>query len=709
MPLKLVRRLARHENANAILQLTISLTALTKDLATMTCFPPTTALVAVLLLIMETVQDVQTNKEDCNRLARRCATMTLNINDQMAGRWDSAPPMLLKNLAHFQETLESIHNFLKQEASAKWKSRFMRKNSIESALVEYHERLDDAARSFQISTLIEIHYAMNSQTNPVAVPVALEGPSLKLAISEAPQLADSPVDTVARTTWPLLEIVSHEADDEEVLSASIDDSEDNVVSEGVLQDHGFRRYHRSEVVLKGRPQLADGWWSGTSEAQVSGQPSLIKRYDGPKARAMKEWVRDVRVLQRLYHPNLPQMVGYSTNTAPTPFIVLSNVQTRSPESFLIGSLQQRGVGSCVEVLLRFYSDIVDAVFYAQQQLGLLSEEQMQDFLDNASFRINGENGVIVGLPILDPGTTTWRSYPLAESLRKAVFRMLPNQGFAQSKQDSAVVVHDPDWKLTHVTTLLRGLLPSTVPGLPLRVKSALSADFNLDSTSSLSLQQLRMLSIEANAHSHVWQKNSSIPPHKFSVGDIGYIPPGSDWESFCLLENVIDKGLASLAVEKKASGVQWCWMDGSVGNSVLHSFDLPGSVKCWPVAVAPGAQMDCQIVHEAVVEDTIAAWKFLLDNAAALAQKWSVPPESLILITDAGTNRDFSINDFAGAAQIRQDSLMPSFWRAQPSIPRIMYLLTSDQKDYEPYWCHIPITTSPRPDLEHGWGYKIGW
>jgi hypothetical protein len=53
--------------------------------------------------------------------------------------------------------------------------------------------------------------------------------------------------------------------------------------------------------------------------------------------------------------------------------------------------------------------------------------------------------------------------------------------------------------------------------------------------------------------------------------------------------------------------------------------------RSWPVAVAPGAQMDCQIVHEAVVEDTIAAWKFLLDNAAALARKWSVPPESLIL------------------------------------------------------------------------------
>jgi hypothetical protein len=60
MPLKLTRRIAR-QNSDSVLQLAVSLTSLTKDLADMSCFPPATALVCVLLLIMETVQDVQAN------------------------------------------------------------------------------------------------------------------------------------------------------------------------------------------------------------------------------------------------------------------------------------------------------------------------------------------------------------------------------------------------------------------------------------------------------------------------------------------------------------------------------------------------------------------------------------------------------------------------------------------------------------------------
>jgi hypothetical protein len=39
--------------------------------------------------------------------------------------------------------------------------------------------------------------------------------------------------------------------------------------------------------LKGRSQPKGGWWTGVSEAEVDGQTSFIKRYDGTRSHAMK--------------------------------------------------------------------------------------------------------------------------------------------------------------------------------------------------------------------------------------------------------------------------------------------------------------------------------------------------------------------------------------------------------------------------------------
>ena len=46
--------------------------------------------------------------------------------------------------------LQDIHDDLKREADGKWRDRLLRKNSIETALAEYHTQIDDAARSFQV-------------------------------------------------------------------------------------------------------------------------------------------------------------------------------------------------------------------------------------------------------------------------------------------------------------------------------------------------------------------------------------------------------------------------------------------------------------------------------------------------------------------------------------------------------------------------------
>lgn len=94
----------------------------------------------------------------------------------MDGRWQDAPDALLRSIAKFEKyagfrfipravrlftsdvilvrTLETIHEHLKKEAEHKWHNRLMRKNAIETALVEHNLMIDDAARSFQVGLLL---------------------------------------------------------------------------------------------------------------------------------------------------------------------------------------------------------------------------------------------------------------------------------------------------------------------------------------------------------------------------------------------------------------------------------------------------------------------------------------------------------------------------------------------------------------------------
>lgn len=126
----------------------------------------------------------------------------------------------------------------------------------------------------------------------------------------------------------------------------------------------FRRYHQSEIMLRGRSCLKEGWWAGGMEVQVQGQPALIRRYDDPKAKvhrvnqsfftqahvvlicssAMAKRCQNaskpvvsfqaslvfLRMSTECSHPNLPQMLGFSDDETPTPFILLSNGE-RAPQ------------------------------------------------------------------------------------------------------------------------------------------------------------------------------------------------------------------------------------------------------------------------------------------------------------------------------------------------------------------------------------------
>lgn len=54
----------------------------------------------------------------------------------------------------------------------------------------------------------------------------------------------------------------------------------------------------------------------------------------------------------------------------------------------------------------------------------------------------------------------------------------------------------------------------------------------------------------------------------------------------------------------------------------------------------------------------------------------------------------------------------PGRFEQQNSIPTIMYLMTSMDPEYDPYWSHDPVAVPKGvnpPALRNGWTYQIGW
>ncbi|KAG9311060.1 hypothetical protein JVU11DRAFT_8964 [Chiua virens] len=755
------------------LQVAISTTALARDLLGGLQFPPAVAAASVVLLILETIQNIQTNKVGCIALARRAAQILADIDDQMRGRWDSAPQCLVQNLQKFEGTLKHIYGFMKRLADSKWRDRLLRKNSIEDALVEYTGLLDEAAQSFQLATLIDLHYTVGTLSrknieNTVGPSSCTEAPppyknheirDVHVQEHLVAELTATAIVEVPELTQSLTELT---------LSSQRGEAITEIATDGQSR---FRRYHQSEIVLRGRSCLKEGWWAGGMEVQVQGQPALIKRYEDPKANASRQWLRDVKMLQNLYHPNLPQMLGFSDDENPTPFILLSNVKTKTPEVMVREMLRTDSLATCMELMFRtvISPSVIsrlpsaahfteghhqDTALYIQRQLNL-TDNQVQDFfevfidfpqtltiakaLQVAGFRVDSHKTLVVGLP--PPREGKWysaRNYGLAHTLLSACLRMLPNQGTNSYDGCEEEVTVEMQQKINHLVTLARSLLPSGSerPELPSKLQKLIE-DSDVDAP-CLTLRQIRDLTFHTGTHEHSWHERN-VPPCKFSVGDLGYVPKGKDWNSFVRLENIVQRDAGALKVSHRAHGEHWCWENVPIQRQPLQAFETPMNISAWPVAVPPYKQIDVVVVHEAFTLCVKDAWQYLLENGKTIAEDAGMKPEDVVLVTHAGTHQDFYVKDFRPPPfRVNQSGKLtdPRFapnplhrphsqgfqnpsgfgFPGRPpfdqlSMPSIVYLFTALSPSHEPHWSSSPMCAMPggeHPLLDRHFTYRIG-
>ncbi len=217
-------------------------------------------------------------------------------------------------------------------------------------------------------------------------------------------------------------------------------------------------------------------------------------------------------------------------------------------------------------------------------------------------------------------------------------------------------------RLHHVAALVEGFIPKAREshGLPERTRALLTdvdEPFNgLMKGQAPSLRQLRLSSLDAKSHDHVWYTNLGVLPCRFSVGDFGYIPrhkghaaSGKSFKDFVILGNTFRDDFAEFIVERTCHGTQFCWKDFPMTRQPVNPFSLTDDIQwwdffshklnvivdgislSWPIVVPPGAQIDCDITHEQSIANTADTWRFLMQESRSLAGELGIQPHDLIL------------------------------------------------------------------------------
>lgn len=82
------------------------------NISDMAQFIPARAAASAVLIILQTVQEIDNNKVACYKLARRTANILIDLKNRMAGRWDSAPQALLDNIEEYERLADPLPSFV---------------------------------------------------------------------------------------------------------------------------------------------------------------------------------------------------------------------------------------------------------------------------------------------------------------------------------------------------------------------------------------------------------------------------------------------------------------------------------------------------------------------------------------------------------------------------------------------------------------------
>ncbi|KAI0051994.1 hypothetical protein FA95DRAFT_1602228 [Auriscalpium vulgare] len=581
----------------------ITLTEIAGDVSNMLQSTPAAAAAALLTAVLKTIAAVKVNQERCMRIGERATRALESIGVQMDRKWDTAPQSLLKNLYTLESTLSGIQDCMRRVSQVTWRRRLLSKPQIDDMLQQCESRLDEAMQGFQLTSLMQIHYAVGSR--------------LDYGVSNG-DIANCVSSEVAVSSDESDHLMS-DADELEEFFATLRHPEDVF---------GFRRYHPSEVVLSKSLTWRSGWFSELSEANVKGVKMIVKGYTASsRDEALRSWYQDIKRLRNIYHPRFPQLLGYSSGKAQTPFIILSCAPKQDVMSYLRTSLTPEiPLAESVLAFLRAYRDISRAVLYAQQQLSLDSQG-MKEFIRNATYAVNHSHSLVLGLPVQIDDNVVARRW--TEVVGDAFLpKTIVYHYLTFLERTCSLSPHNLRSSVIESMCLLDDLMAYDSPDVRLHEE----LDCALDRGDAMSLMQLRKIAY-GQAGRTSYHTRTYLTPLAFNdiaLGDIGIGIFEGPFFSAGNIFNLEPDAHSSLEVEIRDEVLQS--QPGSE-HPASDSWIILGMMNFFVVNLEDNERAP---LHSRYISSLNNAWNYLIKWARPLAQAIGVDPSLLMMVVSLG-------------------------------------------------------------------------
>ncbi|KAI0288497.1 hypothetical protein BC826DRAFT_1107713 [Russula brevipes] len=652
-----------------------------KTVSDVSPIPPLTAAANVVLSILQIVSDVKTNRQGCIRLAQWAMDLLVLLQSRMEGKQD-APKSLLDDIDEFEGTLSSIYEYMCRLSQMNRIRRGLEKAKIQDELTQHEQKLSRAERRFQLSSSIEMRYAVGapsaaSSNTPPRVPDqdqddvtnTIGSPGVSSSLGWSP--FDSPMtrsEVVKRSCGhvgsPLLANAVYTEEEEFLANMS-----------GDTDEFGFRNYHQSDVIIGKANRKAVGWFSGTSAADKD--PDTFHSVGKWYILDISLWV--IWLIDRVA------------------------VQNRDFDSVMRSVLTTGNLADCAKMILRTYRDVASAIAHAQRRLSL-SEADVHYFIDNASYGVSNDNHMIVGLPPPREGCVTY-CRGLEESLLGLALRNLQEL----MDNETATLRVGPCQELVHFNKYkqLQGLLCSLLPregeGLDLSPELEDLLD-DADDHSPLNFCALRAFGMHQLQFDRSWPDMPFVQP--LAAGDYGYIPGGSmDLAKFVLLGNIHDSEYRKEITQ--VVGEAECKLFTSEHDPVSYHRSSPPMAtssisderECWLIPLPlNGSTPIVRVSYEVWLNLIKHAREFLVAHGASLASKHGVEAQDLILVTRSFREYHYSalgwsshlsharhaieLDSTASSSPAFPVPVLPAEMLSEPSM---VYLVTSSRPDFEAY------------------------
>ncbi|KAF8904761.1 hypothetical protein CPB84DRAFT_655171 [Gymnopilus junonius] len=295
---------------------------------------PLKTICGVALIIINTVKQLRKLKDDNQNLATRTAELAIAIATECSANGHLSSEQKQK-CDRLLEALEEIKTFMQLQRDVGRFKRYLKMTEFQDSIVAYNQKLDDCGRLFSITSIMEIQRLISSEAIINRSSLA----TLSLTIN-------SNIEKVAKTMESGHKDVRSDLKD---LASRFDlvlGSKD--VSEVTNDDDGFRVLRPDQLILgRSLRTLSNAHiYRGKFTTEGGFTKSVVKSYN-PTRQGREEFKDALKFWKKNFHPNLHRLLGHSTMSAPSPFLLFPDYASLDVPGYMLKQLDAGEVTSFV--------------------------------------------------------------------------------------------------------------------------------------------------------------------------------------------------------------------------------------------------------------------------------------------------------------------------------------------------------------------------